>query len=215
MSVITIRGQTGSGAPEIGREVARLTKCDYVDREILEHIAHMVNRPVAQIAEKEQVPKRLARRILSALNKAREKSGSAESAYRRTWEEPLDDAKYLYALESVIQDLALEENIVLVGRGSQFILSNYPSALHVLVIAPLPKRIRGMAATLDISQQQARKQIEEADNSRRAFIRRFFKRALENPDYYDLVINTEHLTYDSAARIIISAAQEKMAGRNL
>ncbi len=215
MPVITIRGQMGSGAPEIGREVARLIHGDYVDRQVLEHIAQLVGRPVAEIAEKEQIPGRLVRRILAVFESALEKSGTAESAYLRTWQEPLDDAKYLYALESVIQDLVLEGNIVLVGRGSQFILRNHPSALHVLVIAPLTKRIRQITATLDIPQNQARKQIEESDESQRAFIQRFFKRKLENPDYYDLVINTEHLSDEAASRIIFSAAAEKIAGHHL
>lgn len=215
MPVITIRGQMGSGASEIGKEVSRLLKADYVDREILESVAQLVGRPVAQIEEKEQIPVRLVRRILAVFERAEEKSGTAESAYRRTWEEPLENAKYLFALESVIQDLALEENIVLVGRGSQFILRNHPSALHVLVIAPLLKRIKEVAAALDVPQQQARKQIEESDKSRRVFIQRFFKRALENPDYYDLVVNTERLAYDAAASIIVSAAAEKLARHRL
>lgn len=213
MPVITIRGQTGSGSREIGREVARMIKCDYVDRQVLEHIALQVGLPVAQIEEKEQIPGRLVQRILSSLQGAVGKYGTDESAYSHTWREPLDDASYLYALESVIQDLALEANIIIVGRGSQFILRHHPSALHVLVIAPLSERVKRVVAELNMSEEQARKHIDEADSSRRAFIKRFFKRKLEQPEHYDLMVNTGRLAIEAAARIVVAAATEKAGSR--
>lgn len=209
MPVVTIRGQMGSGAPEVGREVARIIHGEYVDRQILQNVAQMVGRSLAEIEEKEHIPTRLIQKIVGALERALKRSGSIESTYSRTWQEPLNDNKYLDALESVIQDLALEVNIVIQGRGSQFILHNHPSALHVLVIAPLPERIKRVMAASKVDEDEARRQIEEFDNSRRVFIQRFFKRNLEDPDHYDLVINTEHVTYEVAARIIATAAEEK------
>ena len=44
MSVVTIRGQLGSGAPEIGREVAERLHADYVDREIIAEVAARLHR---------------------------------------------------------------------------------------------------------------------------------------------------------------------------
>ncbi len=39
MSVVTIRGHLGSGAPEIGKQVADRLSIDYVDREIIADVA--------------------------------------------------------------------------------------------------------------------------------------------------------------------------------
>ena len=209
MPVVTIRGQQGSGVTEIGKEVARILPGDYVDKEIIENITQLVGHPADQVADRERTPIKLVQRIKAVLESALARSGSTESAYSRTWREPLDDAKYLDALKSVIQDLALEENIVIHGRGSQFILHNNPSALHVLVVAPLPMRINRVMTALKVDQDNALTQIEEYDNTRRAFIERFFKRDIEDPEYYDLIVNTEHLTYDIAAQVIVKAAQRK------
>lgn len=209
MPVITIRGQMGSGAPEVGREVARIIQGDYVDRQVIGEVAELVKHPEAQVEAKEEISPRVVQQILAALKRAFTRSGSVESAYLRTWEEPLDDARYLDALETVIQNLVLEGNVVLVGRGTQFILHNYQSVLHVLLVAPLEKRIERVMAQLQVDEDGARRQIEEFDRTRRAFIRRFFKRDLENPQYYDLVISTKYITYDTAARLIVSAATEK------
>ena len=209
MPVITIRGQMGSGASEIGHQVARLIQGDYVDRQVIAEVAELLKRPEAQVEAKEQIPPQLLQRIMEPLRKALTRSGSIDSAYLRTWEEPLDDAKYLDALESVVQGLALEGNIVLVGRGSQFILRNNQSVLHVLVVAPLVDRLNRVMAQLKIDEDEARRRIDEFDTSRRAFVQRFFQRDLEDLEYYDLVINTKYITYDTAAQLIVSAATEK------
>jgi cytidylate kinase len=209
MSIVTIRGQLGSGVPELAKGVAHLMHCDYVDREIIENIARLVGHPSDQVAEREGAPLKLTQRIKGALERALTRSGSMDSAYSSTWQDPLDDSKYLDALKYVIQDLALEENIVIHGRGSQFILRNNPSALHVLVIAPLPLRIKRIMTEMKIDEDCASKKIEEYDNSRRAFIRRFFKHDIENPEFYDIVVNTESLTYNLAAMIIFKAGQRK------
>lgn len=209
MPVVTIRGQLGSGAPEIGKEVARLIKGDYVDREVMEEIARKVGLRAINIEEKEKVPGRLSQRILAFLEDALTRSGSIESSYLSTWQEPLDDARYLDALKSVIEGLALQDNVVLVGRGSQFILGDNSSVLHVLTIAPLKERIKRVMVKSQVDEEVARKQIEEYDGSRRAFIQRFFKHELEDPGFYDMVINTEFIRYETAARIIFTSAVEK------
>jgi cytidylate kinase len=209
MPVITIRGQLGSGVPDIAREVARLLPGDYIDREIIESIAKLVGHSADVVVEREHTPVRLTQRIKTALESALARSGSMESAFSRNYQGHLNDAKYLDALKTVVQDLALEENIVIHGRGSQFILRNNPSALHILVIAPLPVRVNRVMTAEKIDEETARQQIEEYDDSRRDFIQRFFKRDIDDPAYYDLVVNTEHLAYDLVARVIVRAVQRK------
>ena len=44
MSIVTIRGQLGSGAPEIGRKIAGRLHTDYVDREIIADVAARLQR---------------------------------------------------------------------------------------------------------------------------------------------------------------------------
>lgn len=208
--LVTIRGMLGSGAPDIGKEVARIINGEYVDREIIQEVAQLVGRSSEQVAAKEEVLPGLSKKIVLALTSAFERTGSTESAFSRNWKEPLDDDTYLDALRSVIESLALEKTMVIQGRGSQFILRNHPSALHVLVVAPMRERINRVMITAGVDENQARKHIEEHDESRRLFIRRFFKRDIEEPENYDVVLNTKNLCFDAAVRVIVSAAQEKI-----
>ncbi len=209
MPVVTIRGSTGSGAHEIGHQVAALIGGDYVDRQVIAEVAELLKRPEEQVEAKEKIPARLFERIVDPLRRVLSRSGKIESAYTRTVDGPLNDAEYISALEAVIRDLALELNMVIVGRGSQYILRNNRSVLHVLVVAPIEDRLGRVMADMRIERQEALRHIEENDASRRAFVEKFFHKEVEDPLLYDLVINTRYLTVDVAARLIANAAAEK------
>ena len=209
MPVVTIRGPMGSGVSEIGKETARLLSGSYVDKEIIEEISRLVGHPTEKVAEREYAPLSLTERIRAALERSQKRSGSMESAYSRSLPEPLNDTRYLVALKTVIQDITLEGNIVIHGRGSQFILRNNPSALHVLVVAPLPVRIKRVMNKLKTDEESALKLIEEYSKSRRDFIKRFFNKDMMDIVHYDLVINTGSVTYELAVQIIIKALQIK------
>jgi hypothetical protein len=199
----------GSGVSEIGKETARLLSGSYVDKEIIEEISKLVGHPTEKVAEREYAPLSLTERIKAALERSQKRSGSMESAYSRSLPEPLNDTRYLVALKTVIQDITLEGNIVIHGRGSQFILRNNPSALHVLVVAPLPVRIKRVMNELKTDEESALKLIEEYSKSRRDFIKRFFNKDMMDIVHYDLVINTGSVTYELAVQIIIKALQIK------
>lgn len=198
MAVVTIRGQLGSGAQEIGRLVADRLHADYVDREIIAAVAARLRWPKEVIAEKEMPPSSFLGRIADALGRA----GVYEGVYLPAQEIPLDDTHYLAGLESVIRELAESQSIVIIGRGSQFILRDYPRSIHVLVVAPLAVRVGRVMETLKLDEQSAKQEIERFDNSHRQFARRYFKADLEDPLNYELVINTQHLNYEAAASII-------------
>ena len=206
MAIVTIRGTLGSGAPEIGKLIADRLHIDYIDREIIAQVAEQIQRPKQDIAAKEMPSGSLLGRISEALER---NAYYRASAYLPTWEIPLEDTQYLPALESVIKDIARSGSIVIRGRGSQFILKDLPRALHVLVVAPLDSRVKHIMESSKIEEAEVRKMIQRFDSSRRMFTKRYFHAALEDPINYDLVINTEHLSFEHATSIIIGALSFK------
>ncbi len=214
MSVVTIRGNMGSGAPEIGKLVADKLKFDYVDREIIDKVAELLQGPKHDIEMKEMPPGSLSRRILDALKRAYPSSRKVgllprweyEGVSLPTWEKPVDDARYLAGLKSVIKELAQSSSIVIRGRGSQFILKDYPGTLHVLIVAPLTSRVKRVMESSKSDEKNTTKEIEKYDGSRREFIKRYFHGVLENPLDYDMVINTNRITIEDATSIIVNAS---------
>jgi len=96
------------------------------------------------------------------------------------WEKPVNDARYISGLQSVIRDLAKSSSIVVRGRGVS-LSSRLPGILRVLIVAPLALRVKRVAESSKSDEQNAKKEIEKYDSSRREFIKRYFHEALENP----------------------------------
>ncbi|MBI2853985.1 MAG: cytidylate kinase-like family protein [Chloroflexi bacterium] len=213
MPVVTIRGKLGSGAPEVGREIARRLNVDYVDREIIADVAVRLQRQEPDVIAKESPPPSLRGRIAEALSHSYG-VGGLEGSYLPSWELPLDDATYLKALKSLIVELASSGSIVIYGRGSQFILKGNPNAFHVLTVAPPEVRLRRVMDSLKLDQERARREMVRSDNIGREFSRRYFRAEWEDPLNYDMVINTEFLSFHAAASIVVNAFGLKEARKD-
>ena len=205
MTVVTIRGQLGSGAPEVGKQVADRLHADYVDREIIAEVAARLQRQEQEVIAKEMPPSSLLGRIAEALGSTYGFGEGFAGAYLPISQMPLDDTRYLQALEAVVRGLARREPLVISGRGSHFILKDYPGALHVLVVAPLEVRVNRLVQQRKLDPETAKLEIDHSDKSLREFIKRYFDAELEDPTHYDLVVNTDHFSFQAAASIVVDA----------
>ena len=104
-----------------------------------------------------------------------------------------------------MQELYTAGNVIIVGRAGQIILRDKPGVFHVRVIAPAEFRATRIAERQNISIENATAQIAASDKNRRKFVRRFFDIDWNSPEYYDLVINTTHLTASESAKLIVQA----------
>ncbi|MDD5700946.1 MAG: cytidylate kinase-like family protein [Dehalococcoidales bacterium] len=203
MPVITIRGKLGSGAPEIGKLIAEKLGIDYIDREIIAQVATMLSLEEHEIIAKETPPYTLRGRIGEALQRGYAAGVGIQGAYLPVWQIPLDDNRYIEALGSFIKELAQGHSAVIFGRGSQFILRNHPQTTHVSVTAPFNTRLKRIMEAKKLNEDAAKKEICHSDNMSREFNKRYFGADPEAPANYDLVINTERISYETAAAIVL------------
>ncbi len=209
MPVVTIRGKLGSGAPEIGREVAGQLQIDYIDREIIGQVAARLHLQEQDILAKEMPPCSLRGRIAEALARGYSVGDGIQGVYLPFWQMPLDDGSYLDAMTSFIKELARDHSAVIYGRGSQFILRDHPKALHVSVVAPFKVRLKRVIDSMELNEERAKQEMTRFDNSAREFMKRFFGVEMEDPTHYDLVINTEHFNFETATKLILEALSLK------
>lgn len=206
MPVITIRGQYGSWSGEIGKLIAHKLNIDYVDREIIAGVAERLRRPSTSIEEKETPPSTLLGRISEAMAQTAYLGDNISvGIYSPLYEIPLNDTHYRAGLEYVIRDLAGTHSIVIRGRGSQFILKDFPGAFHVLIVAPIEVRVRRIMESMKVTEDAARKQIARVDNGSREFVKRYFRANIADPVNYDIVVNTNHISIERAASIVVDA----------
>jgi hypothetical protein len=205
MPVITIRDEMGAGAPEIGKQVAERLHVDYLDRQIIASVAERIVWSENAVQAKEEPEGSFLAKISEALKYAYTSGTGIDGAFLPAWQIPLDDNRYLAGLQSVIRELAESNAVVIRGRGSQFILKDYPGALHVLVVAPLEARIPRVMELLQLDEEEAKKRISRLDGSRREFTKKYFHAEIMDPANCDLVINTRQIGYNKATDLIISA----------
>ena len=225
MPVVTISGQPGTGAHDIGRLTAQHLSIDYVDQEILVQAARTLGVSMESVVALDERTATLGERLGGLLRRFLERSaaagvgdpmlgpGSLDIVLGRSYaeaaasqEEPeLSDERYIGTLISLMRDLAAHDDVVIIGRGSQVILKDWPGALHVLLVAPQDRRIEALVARDGISKEAAAKRVQDSAKGRAAFHQKFFKVDVDNPALYHLVLNTARLTPDDAAQLIAAA----------
>jgi Cytidylate kinase-like family len=138
------------------------------------------------------------------------------SYWERTWREfLLDDLaaeKYLRLLKQVVTALGHHGNVVLVGRGAQFLLPSQ-CGLRVRLVAPLEARIKRLTERAKLLPEQARLKIGEVDSERAAFIWKIFRKDVGSPANQDLIVNTGEISVESAAKIVLAAIEQKLGVR--
>ena len=231
MTVITINGQRGSGAREVGAEVAKQLQYDYVDRLILAEAARHLGATIEAVEDKWQRSPSLGERLSRFLERLMERSATAGAGgdpyfgpglgvllgqdYPDAVAEPinnadqLEDEHFLEATQNVIVNLADAGNVVIIGRAGNHILKNRPDALHVGLISTLESRIEVVAKREGLSIDEARRFTEETEKARVEYFRKFFKSSASEPADYDLVLNTHLLDQETAAGIIIKAGESR------
>lgn len=114
---------------------------------------------------------------------------------------------YLDRLQSVVYEVAKKGDALFFGRGSQFLLNSFDCALHVLVTGSIEKRIDRVMEERRVEREVAEKIIHLSDHDKRGSLRFAFDEEWLNPHLYDLILNTDKLSIDSAVKIVIDAAR--------
>ena len=229
MSVIAMSGLTGGGARVLGPLVAERLDSDYVDRLILINAARHVGATVEALAEREHRPLTRAERFTSLVERILDRSavtsGGADPFFGTgavallteefedlpqrtiTRGHELEDEAYAAALRHVIEDLAAEGNVVIVGRGAPFILADNPGALRVGVASTWEDRVARIMHQEHVDHAGAEQTIQNRDRARTAYYARFL--GVDDPDdpqLYHLVVNTSEVGVDYAVRMVVDAA---------
>ncbi len=93
-------------------------------------------------------------------------------------------------------------NAIIIGRGSNIITAKLDFAFHVRLVAPLEKRVQRIQTNEHLGRTAALKFIRQEDRGRQRYVRRFYKKEIDDPLLYHVVMNTGLMSYENAARLI-------------
>lgn len=193
MSLITISQNLGSGGMAIARQVAAELKIDLYDDSRLQAEALKLNIRSDAIKKLDKKAPRLFDRILG-----------------------INPDVYLDLMQAVVYEASRHGRGVIIGHGSQILLRDFGCALHVRVHASRARRVQNLMKEQNLNQESAEKLIRKSDSERNGFFQFAFQRDLDDPSLYDLIINTEKIGNNVAAKTIIDlAASEEISSCSL
>ncbi|HJT56797.1 MAG TPA: cytidylate kinase-like family protein, partial [Ktedonobacteraceae bacterium] len=204
--VVTISRQFGSGGAEIGRIVARESGLQYVDHEIIDEVARRLGVTSESAARQDEQTAGAVRHILDAIHS----TNPFTMNYTTLFTPPQVPAQstelaYFRLTQKVILELATEGNVVIVGRGSQFLLHSSPRTLHISIFAPLPYRIENVMKHFQLDRTQAIQLIERRDYEHDSYLRHYYGSNGQQPGLYHLLINTSLFSFELAANLVQQA----------
>ncbi len=118
-------------------------------------------------------------------------------------------------LQAVLLELAEKEDLVVVGRGGQFLFRDCPWSLHAKVVAGLGARLSAIRQDRNIPEADAEAVLAEDDRQRAEWIRHNYSADWGDASQYDLIVRTDRLGSDAAAAIIREAASLRTIGGHL
>jgi len=120
---------------------------------------------------------------------------------------------YLDRLRTSMLEAASRGDVVILGRGSQFILEGAPGVFRVKLIASHDIRVSRLCDNLDYDQKTAERYCKKSDHDRNGFSRFFFGGHWTNPASYNITLSTDNLEPETAASIISEAYRAHPSSR--
>lgn len=195
MPVIALTQEMGSLAKDVALRLGETAGLQLMRHEVVENVAGRMHVPTSLIS-----------RVRQGKAGLRERMGTdARSVAIFTAEE--------------VYELARRGNVVLRGWGTTMLLRPVPHVLSVRVTRPFAQRVDWLMEHLGIVDRDvAQAEVHRSDHAHASRMHAQFGVTWGDPQLYDLVINMERISVDSAAAQILALAarpefQETAASR--
>ena len=190
MAVVTISSEIGSGGPEIGTALARAVGYRFLDREVIAEAATRFG---------------LHEKKLAGLD---ERKPSLFQLF------DTETRRYMLGTQAALCEFAAADNVVLVGRGGQWLLRGIPHVLRVRVTAPFELRVQRLAERQ--APQKARGappraivEMARADDVGRSGRTRYlYGIDIDDVSLYDVLVNTATLSFEAAVDLLVTALRQ-------
>lgn len=191
---VAISRALGSGGDAVARLMAEQLGWPLFDREIIEAIAektHVREELVAQFDE----------HVRSAFDTYLQNLYTGRI---------FDASKYLYHLSQVLLGIAQYGQAVILGRGANLILPG-AKGLRARIVAPLASRVKNLMQERRLAEKQAVQAVAAHDQEQKAFFQRYFHSDPDDPNAYDVVINTGGMEPENVAKFLTQLLAAKSA----
>lgn len=216
MAIITISRQYGSGGDEIAERLCECLGYGLFDKRLLLNAAAETGLSEQEIIdyseENHKVRSFIDRLFARPALIAQVAAARQPSAGIRPEEIVLREELALTLVQKAVHKAYEIGNTIIIGRGGQILLKDFPDVFHVRVVAPLENRILRVKQEIKQSRQEYFADIEsrraaqdliiERDTASADYIKQHYNVDWDDPLLYHLVLNTAKLSIDQAVKVI-------------
>jgi cytidylate kinase len=206
--VVCISFSDGSGGGQVARLVASELGFRVVDEAIVLRAAQEAGVEPELVADVER-RKSLVERVLRQLSTV--DVGNAAVGYIPATGHPagdqLDSSALRDLIKAAIEETAAQGNAVIAAHAASAALADRSDVLRVLVTGSPEGRAERIARAEKVDAREAARIVDRGDAARNDYLRRFYGVRNEAPTSYDVVLNTDRLSEEQAARLIVEAAR--------
>ena len=191
--IITLSREYGSGGRYIGKLVAEKLGIKLYDKEFVAKLAEETGLSSEYIESNEQ-----KRGALETLNNG--------------YYSGLSNSDELFIKESeLIKEVASENSCVIVGRCADFILKENKNVFKVFVYSNMDDKVKRATDIYGLDKNKAEKEINRINKLRANHYKYYTEKDWNNPENYDICINSDSLGVEKAADLICEMIKEKTA----
>jgi len=196
--IVTIARPFGAGGHTVGIEVSRRLGFELVEEEMVNAVAQKAKVSLGWV---KAIEKERGNQLINFIHNL-----VSISYLDRLLEEKdrgyIDEKIYVNILQEVMHEIARETDAVIVGRGGQYFLRDHPKAVHVLLTANKPFRVKFMQEYYDMDKERARQVILRGDKRRQNFYKKIHHEDYNSNSLYTVVLNMTKINIDNAVDII-------------
>ncbi len=186
--VITIGREIGSGGHEIGLLLAQRLGVKFYDRELIDEVSHECGV------------------CCDMLERSDEKAPSLlDYALLGGWgnENVLSNGNFYVLQSKVIKRLADTGSCVIVGRSADYLLRDYPEAIHFFIHAPKALRAERLCKRYDVCEEKAIDMIDKKDAQRARYYNFYTEKDWGKSHSYHLSIDSSCLGIEATVDFLI------------
>ena len=205
--ILSIGRQIGAGGLEVARLLSEEFGIKVFDKELMAEVARESGLDLAVFQQRDE---HSSQGFRTALQSFRSLMGS----YNRAGTNTVMTEEQIFKIQSeVMRNIAAKEGGIFVGRCADYILRDEPRLATFFISADLESRVRRIAAGRCMSEEEARRFIEQGDRKRAAYYNYYTFKRWGDSASYDLCIDASRL--DDDPRKVCDLIRYYLKQRNL
>ena len=195
--VVSITRQFGSLGRPIARQMSEILGIDYYDRDIVDQAAKKLKLPISVVDQEEE------KAVKQAVNPFSRMIFPLGKGTSNTQDKIFDTQR------NIIQFLSENNNCIIVGRCSDFILSDVKNSLHIYIYASYEARLEHCIKDLGLEEQEARRMIKSVDEARNSYHMQYAGYLPDDKRYKDILIDSSFFGEKGTAEFLAEAVKKK------